>query len=745
MGSAAGLAVLSAALLPAPALAASAPPAAATPAAAASPAYVTTAFSPTGGGWQSTAGGHVSGFGGETTYGNLDGEVLNQPIVGMASTPDGQGYWLVASDGGVFSFGDAAFYGSTGNERLAKPVVGMASTPDGQGYWLVASDGGVFSFGDAAFYGSTGNERLAEPVVGMASTPDGHGYRLVASDGGIFTFGDATFLGSTGDERLVKPVVGMASTPDGQGYWLVASDGGVFTFGDAPFYGSEGNQVLAQPVIGIAPMPGGGYSVIAADASYETFGPPVVAASSPSPTTVPSTTTTTAQPTTTTTSTTTASSTTTAPPPTTTTVPLTTTTSSSTTAPSTTTTTVPPTTTTAPSTTTTTTPAVTTTTSGPTLAVLAANGTHLATDKAAGVKMVTILLFWSAFEPQQGVFSSSYLSYVLGIANQYRAAGMSVAIDPGIQHPPSWVLGLANGTYVDQHGATAGVADFAWSQAVRNAGSAYLAKVVSSMGSVVDYRVGSSENGEAMLPGTGSNQWWAYTPSAQGSASGLPGNLTASPMPGWVPGTTTWNGQAVTVAMATNWYNWYFSGEVGATAWEINAYHNAGYWGQLELVMPGMGSLPTFYNERLDNLLADGKTIGQNYDDYYTLNQGAVWWKLLDSLPVMTNLAVDVSSVDDGSGSPQANGCSASDSSVAYASSAIWSWSDTRWLAYLANAHHLPLLGENPGDTPASALPAIMNLVRSCNMSTLQWAWDNNLYANDGSATLAQLQQAFFG
>ena len=38
---------------------------------------------------------------------------LNKPIVGMAATPDGDGYWLVASDGGIFSFGDAAFYGST--------------------------------------------------------------------------------------------------------------------------------------------------------------------------------------------------------------------------------------------------------------------------------------------------------------------------------------------------------------------------------------------------------------------------------------------------------------------------------------------------------------------------------------------------------------------------------------------------------------------------------------------------------
>ena len=81
---------------------------------------------------------------------------LNQPIVGIASTPDGGGYWLVAKDGGVFAFGDAHFFGSTGGMYLNQPIVGIASTPDGGGYWLVAKDGGVFAFGDAHFFGSMG-------------------------------------------------------------------------------------------------------------------------------------------------------------------------------------------------------------------------------------------------------------------------------------------------------------------------------------------------------------------------------------------------------------------------------------------------------------------------------------------------------------------------------------------------------------------------------------------------------------
>jgi hypothetical protein len=53
---------------------------------------------------------------------------LNQPIVGMAASPDGQGYWLVAADGGIFNYGDATFDGSAGVMPLARPVVGMAST-----------------------------------------------------------------------------------------------------------------------------------------------------------------------------------------------------------------------------------------------------------------------------------------------------------------------------------------------------------------------------------------------------------------------------------------------------------------------------------------------------------------------------------------------------------------------------------------------------------------------------------------
>jgi hypothetical protein len=98
----------------------------------------------------------VTAFGAATTVPGTTLGGLSSPVVGMAATPDGNGYWAVASDGGIFAFGSAPFEGSTGGIHLDAPIVGMAATFDGGGYWLVASDGGVFAFGDAVFLGSMG-------------------------------------------------------------------------------------------------------------------------------------------------------------------------------------------------------------------------------------------------------------------------------------------------------------------------------------------------------------------------------------------------------------------------------------------------------------------------------------------------------------------------------------------------------------------------------------------------------------
>src|SRR5947209_2881101 len=65
------------------------------------------------------------------------GVALQQPIVGAARS--GGGFVLAASDGGVFALGGAPYRGSMGGHRLNRPIVGVATTPSGNGYWLVAA------------------------------------------------------------------------------------------------------------------------------------------------------------------------------------------------------------------------------------------------------------------------------------------------------------------------------------------------------------------------------------------------------------------------------------------------------------------------------------------------------------------------------------------------------------------------------------------------------------------------------
>lgn len=190
------------------------------------------AVSPDGRGyWLAAADGGVFTYGDARFFGSASALHPAVPVVGVTATPDGGGYWMVGEHGAVFSFGDAHFYGApcwaggggravsegpggcgpAGMPELVAPVVGMASTPDGQGYWLVTADGGVFSFGDAHFFGSMAGKRLNAPVVGMAPTPDGSGYWLAAADAGVFTFGDAPFLGS-GPDYCLPETVGIAVT-----------------------------------------------------------------------------------------------------------------------------------------------------------------------------------------------------------------------------------------------------------------------------------------------------------------------------------------------------------------------------------------------------------------------------------------------------------------------------------------------------------------------------------------------------
>ena len=148
------------------------------------------------------------------------------------------------------------FYGSTGAIHLNQPIVGMAATPDGGGYWLVASDGGIFTFGDAALLrldrrhppqpAHRGHGRhprrpgllagglrrrhlhlrrrrastarpaaihLNQPIVGMAATPTAGATGWWPPTAASSPSATPRFFGSTGAIRLNQPDRGHGRHP----------------------------------------------------------------------------------------------------------------------------------------------------------------------------------------------------------------------------------------------------------------------------------------------------------------------------------------------------------------------------------------------------------------------------------------------------------------------------------------------------------------------------------------------------
>ncbi|MGH8918830.1 MAG: hypothetical protein ACRD0H_10950, partial [Actinomycetes bacterium] len=203
----------------------------------------------------------------------------------------------------------------------------------------------------------------------------------------------------------------------------------------------------------------------------------------------------------------------------------------------------------------------------PLLGVLEADPTYLAQDNHAGIRFATLNLSWAKWEPRPGRTDARYRAAVVAQADTYRAAGWKVAVDIGLQQPPGWAAAGRGGRLVDQYGTTSSTADFEFSQRARDVASRYVSDVVHSMGHIDDYRVGLSENGETLYPDTATNQWWAFAPQAQGSAAGRPRGVGATPLPGWVPGGSTWKGKEVTISQVRSWYDWYFGAMAGAVAW----------------------------------------------------------------------------------------------------------------------------------------------------------------------------------
>ena len=196
--------------------------------------------------WLVGSDGGIFNFGSAAFYGSTGSLTLQRPVVGITPTNDNNGYWLVASDGGVFV---TAMPPSWDRYRasaciqpvralphsLNQPIVGIVPSANGQGYYMVAADGGVFAF-NSTFAGSCpGIGGCSGAAVAVAPDASGKGYWLATSTGQIYSFGNAKYFGAPGPQT--SPITSMVRTPDGGGYYIIDALGQVFAYGDAVWRG----------------------------------------------------------------------------------------------------------------------------------------------------------------------------------------------------------------------------------------------------------------------------------------------------------------------------------------------------------------------------------------------------------------------------------------------------------------------------------------------------------------------------
>ena len=107
---------------------------------------------------------------------------LNQPIVGMAPAPDGDGYWLVASGRRCVHLRRRRLLRLDRHLALNQPIVAIAADTSGQGYWLVAARRRGLRLRRRRASTARGR-RPGEPAGRLVPTPSATGYWIVQQNG----------------------------------------------------------------------------------------------------------------------------------------------------------------------------------------------------------------------------------------------------------------------------------------------------------------------------------------------------------------------------------------------------------------------------------------------------------------------------------------------------------------------------------------------------------------------------------
>ncbi|WP_433787495.1 hypothetical protein ACQPX6_11855 [Actinomycetospora sp. CA-101289] len=381
----------------------------------------------------------------------------------------------------------------------------------------------------------------------------------------------------------------------------------------------------------------------------------------------------------------------------------------------------------------------------------------------AGVTLAQVSVEWARFAPAPGVVDAAYRDATTAGIERCRAAGIGVVLSVGLQDAPPWVTAAPGAAYRDQYGRPGPdrVPNLAFSAAARAATAEYLSAVARTwpLDGFAAVRVGTGDNGELGYPTVeptagADNPYWAFDDAAQ-SGVGLAEGAAVSPLPGWTPGSPTYDDRPLGADGVRRWFDWYSGAIAGAARWQVDTLRALGFRGEVHLPLAGRGVLPA------DLALAVENHLDGTGDRDGSLAAGLDYPTQLPALAEAPGpLLVDVTGLDDATAvdarrlDPPQDLCAPDDADQVPEPAPevdVASWSASRWTLAVASHAGLGALGENPGsagapntggDPESDDLSAQMEqatrYARACGLSALLFAFEDDLFGDPRDVSVAE-------
>jgi hypothetical protein len=342
---------------------------------------------------------------------------------------------------------------------------------------------------------------------------------------------------------------------------------------------------------------------------------------------------------------------------------------------------------------------------------------HVTDNYKAGIRVVSLSIAWDRYQPQEGIFDSTYINQVKQKMQTFQSAGMQLVLDLGVVYPPPWVFNYPDSRFVNQYGDVffamapgENGLNGVFNQTIRDKIEIYMRRVFQDLGTnFLAVRLGMGTVNEVNFPppiyNNHTNSYWAFDSVAQGKVSGLPPGMTPNPVPGWLPGQPSNKHEA-----ASQFINWYLDSLQNFHNWQITTIKKY-YNGKLNMLYGGWGIRPGQIDAAIQVDLNGSTPSEQNGDIPKGTDYARFVSSIMDSNVVVYTTWLESPYGDDDS-PDQAQ------------------WSPVHYLSYSANQNPLRLAvwGESAGNNSLADMQRSFGQMQKYGLIGIVWAFEAQLY-----------------